>query len=705
MVSVAVREFQQLVAGPGNALLAVPWGCGALETAAASALRLSASALLAVVRSWKLHQGQLAAAARGAAAAAAAAGAGAGAALGGFGAGLLSRMAGRGMLPKKGSIGSGSGRRVSMGDAAAQQQRGARPPDAAGVGLLAACTACARLLAGWLRSEGAPGSRGAAGGSYEEVVECVATSLLLLLQEVPSGWLGPRGQDQGSELQRALLELLAGLCRAGGATGVGAADAGAAPPALRAAVLQLLIHLVSTELAPDEWLPAVSAHLALPQLLAAAATRAAAAVSLQAMPAAMTVDGAAAAATAPASPAEAAEQAVSDLSLLELALAVASVPSGALMLVQQGGLGAVGDYMRALLLEGGSLSPEAAVSASDSAGAYAVGAPTAAAAGGGGALGGAAAVVWAPAHQQWCVLMGVASALLQQAGGALEVGGAAVQLLSSCEQRLMLALSLPEGSPGQPLTLAALVEAERALALLEQMAGHAGRWQVELPASLGSMRAAVAAIITYAARPSLPPPGSKGQDEGGGEELRFRVACPPQSAFERRLAARPAAGLDASSRAGWLDACAAGSMGAGGRGRSNGAAAAAAAQVAQQPPSEYAARLGEAVYACTARAFSFLAATSPAVAPGEAASLGPMWPQRGALLAVARQCAGLGKGLLSGSEPLASRRRRLGACCARVLAAAAPFLEAVGASREACARAREDGAALQRALGAAWGGE
>jgi hypothetical protein len=257
-----------------------------------------------------------------------------------------------------------------------------------------------------------------------------------------------------------------------------------------------------------------------------------------------------------------------------------------------------------------------------------------------------------------------------------------MEVLVSAEQRLMLALSLPDGTPGQPLTLAALVELDRSLQLLEQLTHNLGLWQQSRPSSLAAFRQAAAAVVAYLAQPSL----ARGQAGAGGAAAGFAVSCPPQTPFERRLAARPALGMDAGCCAGWLDACARGAAPEGG-----GASAGAGV------PSEYAARLAEACYACCARALGFLAATAPAVDPSEVGQLGSMWPSRSALTAVAGQCSALGRQLLSGVG-VSTRRRRLAACCARIIGTCVPFLELVGGSKEARAKAREEGAALQRAL-------
>lgn len=55
--------------------------------------------------------------------------------------------------------------------------------------------------------------------------------------------------------------------------------------------------------------------------------------------------------------------------------------------------------------------------------------------------------------------------------------------------------------------------------------------------------------------------------------------------------------------------------------------------------SEYSVRLAEAVYTCAERSLTFLTLTSPEVEPGEAASLGPTWPKKQALLSLQVRCA------------------------------------------------------------------
>jgi hypothetical protein len=122
-----------------------------------------------------MHQGQLAAAARGSGSAAATAG-------GAGGSAILARIASRGLLQRKGGApGRGPAdaqprsRRMSEAAAAAAQLLTPGASSAA----MGACAAMGRQLAGWLKSEPAAGRASAAGA---ELVEGLATALLMLLQ-------------------------------------------------------------------------------------------------------------------------------------------------------------------------------------------------------------------------------------------------------------------------------------------------------------------------------------------------------------------------------------------------------------------------------------------------------------------------------------------------------------------------------------------
>jgi hypothetical protein len=53
------------------------------------------------------------------------------------------------------------------------------------------------------------------------------------------------------------------------------------------------------------------------------------------------------------------------------------------------------------------------------------------------------------------------------------------------------------------LTLANLLEAERALFLLGFMVPHIGVWQLQRPGSLAAFRAAAARLVEFVAAPSL----------------------------------------------------------------------------------------------------------------------------------------------------------------------------------------------------------
>lgn len=85
---------------------------------------------------------------------------------------------------------------------------------------------------------------------------------------------------------------------------------------------------------------------------------------------------------------------------------------------------------------------------------------------------------------------------------------------------MTFACQLPAGDRWQPLSLAALQEAERALALLAALAPLLGSWQAALPGSPLAFRQLAAALVEAAARPSM---------EAGGQACS---CCPPQGPAE-----------------------------------------------------------------------------------------------------------------------------------------------------------------------------
>jgi hypothetical protein len=163
----------------------------------------------------------------------------------------------------------------------------------------------------------------------------------------------------------------------------------------------------------------------------------------------------------------------------------------------------------------------------------------------------------------------------------------AIAFLAAAEPRLHFACQLPAGDSLQPLTLAALVEAERALATLAALAPFLGAWQAALPGSPLAFRRAAAALLEGLARPSLQPGTS--------------MCCPPQGTAEEAQAAdstgeekpltsqpgtatalaghcSPPAGADGanllaagiSAAEGWLRSCGAGSPSSGSSSRGGG---------------------------------------------------------------------------------------------------------------------------------------
>ncbi|KAF6258720.1 hypothetical protein COO60DRAFT_1701205 [Scenedesmus sp. NREL 46B-D3] len=242
-VDKAMQEACRLSSSPASRLLAAPWGLPFIGHASSTALLLAARSMLLSVRVWKV------AAASDAAAAAAGA-----------------RPAGRPVLMARalnqqqmGAAGAGAGHGSSKGLPAAAGAfgggggGGSGPAHGAGAAALAACAQCTVLLSRWLRDRGGDSlseAAAAAAGSADvsgaaaadvEVVECLSTSLLLMLQALPGQQLmsaaarasGQANNSSGSpaakqrsaaagirapaellELEAALQDLLPVLCKA-----------------------------------------------------------------------------------------------------------------------------------------------------------------------------------------------------------------------------------------------------------------------------------------------------------------------------------------------------------------------------------------------------------------------------------------------------------------------------------------------------------
>jgi hypothetical protein len=105
----------------------------------------------------------------------------------------------------------------------------------------------------------------------------------------------------------------------------------------------------------------------------------------------------------------------------------------------------------------------------------------------------------------------------------VDVQHGAVAFLAAAEPRLQFACQLPAGDVPQPLTLAALLEAERGLQLLAALAPFLGAWQAALPGSPLAFRRLAAALLEGLARPSLQPGAA--------------TTCPPQGPAEQAAAA------------------------------------------------------------------------------------------------------------------------------------------------------------------------
>ncbi|KAF5839319.1 hypothetical protein DUNSADRAFT_1096 [Dunaliella salina] len=235
---------------------------------------------------------------------------------------------------------------------------------------------------------------------------------------------------------------------------------------------------------------------------------------------------------------------------------------------------------------------------------------------------------WSAAHQQWCVLISFASALLRSLGQFLDVEAGIIDFLAAIEPRLLLTSVPPAGDAAQPLTLAGLFELERVLFLLCHFARYAGSWHFALPGSLPKFRMALTSFLTFAAK---------------ADSIRpVTLECPPQSAQEKEMAAQPSG---TPSTKGWFRVCSLGASNPGELAPTNpgylatkGGSLLAAPSPGTPPPptpglfggyrepgedaaqagngvsstcSLYSARLAESMYTCILHACLFLRATAP----------------------------------------------------------------------------------------------
>ncbi|KAL6755299.1 hypothetical protein V8C86DRAFT_2678837 [Haematococcus lacustris] len=358
-------------------------------------------------------------------------------------------------------------------------------------------------------------------------------------------------------------------------------------------------------------------------------------------------------------------------------------------------------------------------------------------------LSGGAGVAWSPVHRQWCTLLGFAGSLLRTLGGYLDVQEAAVTFLSRVESRLLLALLPPAADARQPLSLAGLVELQRALYLATHCAKHAGMWHLLLPGSLPKFRCAATAFLAFAS--------------GGSSSRPVTLECPPLSREEVSMAACPA-GLPTPA---WFRVCALGASNPGALAppsqlqdllppRSPALAPAAAGQSAPAPAllnlggysptaslsysgdpaglpgspayftalqgqggdgggqlggSQYSAALAEALYSAVHHALVFLLCSSPQVndGEGEGGALGPMWPRARDLLALQDQALLVLHAMADAPRPLEGRRKNVVGLMTRILHLLFDMLDGVGvpqAKRALAARQREQVAAIERALAA-----
>lgn len=406
-VDKSLSEAIQLSTSQAAPLLGAPWGLHFIAHASSSALLTTSRALLQALRFWK------AATVMSGGGAAAAAGSG-GATPGSAHSSRVRPVLMARTLNHQGSFGD------KQQSPQHQAGGGSKGSAASLSATIKSCAGSASILSRWLRGAGgdslanaalstATGAAAAVMEEHVETIECLGTSLLLMLQAMPAQQLAaarsagaaaaaaartsPRGVSLGRsstaaldaasaaaspaellELEAALMELLPPLCKACAtavsqqqtAATMAAAYAGPTPPpaaagsaaelqakqAYVAVMLQLLIEILRHQLPPEMWLQPVSRHLELVHMLTAVAARA---NTLGPLPPAPPADAAAAGSTAAgysgsdAATAAAAAVGVTDISVLELLQAVAEVPEGALQLWQQGVLPVLIGFCRQLL--------------------------------------------------------------------------------------------------------------------------------------------------------------------------------------------------------------------------------------------------------------------------------------------------------------------------------------------------------------------
>ena len=127
-------------------------------------------------------------------------------------------------------------------------------------------------------------------------------------------------------------------------------------------------------------------------------------------------------------------------------------------------------------------------------------------------------VVWSNVHQQWCLWLNLAASLLRMLGGVDGVEEVAMDLLVAVEERLLLLLRALQPAqqqqgvggtaagaggvgPQVPLSMALLVELERGLVLLEELAVYSGAWQLVRPGSLAQFKGALLGVLQLFAQP------------------------------------------------------------------------------------------------------------------------------------------------------------------------------------------------------------
>ena len=280
--------------------------------------------------------------------------------------------------------------------------------------------------------------------------------------------------------------------------------------------------------------------------------------------------------------------------LLLLMMQAAQIPGGASLLVQHGVpqvLAALASWLMAPLPSGGDLMRERPGASSDYGNAYDQDGRE------------------NPVHKTWLALLAFLGALVVSLPGHPAIEDCILQIVTVADPRLMLAITPPKGDAEQPMTLAMAQEARYALFLLSAVASRiSGRWIMQLPHAISSVRRYSAALLRFVANP--------------GHELVF-VAC---SQIEKQMLrnTRPSIGLTDEC----LIMCA---MIAKEHGLDR------SVVEWERDESDLYWKVADNLYASVACALNFQIATAPEISEEETLDLGPEWVDKETLNALISQ--------------------------------------------------------------------